>query len=368
MLSKDVKWIDIDYRQWRNLYDLLWGDENQGAGQPGEAEPGEAGGYEGEKSRGLEGRSEGRIYGILDGGVLVKLVHSRKGRLDHSEFAEYKAEYELESPGPAQVWAQGDGRPGGASSSRLYCDSEAHSSCEELARAIYEHYGCASPVILLDRKAFEEFASRAQAGYDRHEDADDYAIKLRNLFEAGYRKCVTCYPRESYRWWAYDWDEIRELFRMAVPDNSTFILAVFERRPGGSAGERTGDRTAATAAMVAAEACCCGAPSGDSDGVVHWNIWTSLIAEVRGGKIVTLTTTDSLPGVPAIADWRRDCRSLVDLCNEKYPPVGLGVFMEVDTLRQFLTAGDKARYLSDAILRGDIIADPAPSGVLQGLR
>ena len=54
MISPDVQWVDIDAEQWQHLWELLFGPR----------------------------RRPTYVYGILEHGAPVALVHSRDGQLD----------------------------------------------------------------------------------------------------------------------------------------------------------------------------------------------------------------------------------------------------------------------------------------------
>src|SRR5690606_23586223 len=69
---------------------------------------------------------------------------------------------------------------------------------------------------------------------------------------------------------------------------------------------------------------------------------------------------------PLGGDWRRDYRIISDAIAEAVAPVHLGVFTELDTMRQLLRSADAGAWARATLVR-DVIVHPTPPYVAVAL-
>jgi hypothetical protein len=89
--------------------------------------------------------------------------------------------------------------------------------------------------------------------------------------------------------------------------------------------------------------------------------WTALALRRRSGAIDTVVGPDLICqwAGPLGGDWRRDHRVIVDAVSRALAPVHVGVFSEVDTMRDLLQDATPGHWARSAALR-DVIVYPTP--------
>jgi hypothetical protein len=93
-------------------------------------------------------------------------------------------------------------------------------------------------------------------------------------------------------------------------------------------------------------------------------LFTAFVGRRRGGAFDLLAGPDELrPAMGLLSgDWRRDYRHLARAVEEKYSPVGFGVFGEVDTFRA-LQIDPRPGAWARAVALRDIVLSPMPTAI-----
>ena len=164
MLSEYVQWVDLDNKQWARLWSLLYGPERQPV----------------------------RLYGLLDAGKPVALVHSRRGQLSLRHW-----------PGMGRL--------------------------QDVAEHFYRALDV-DQVILVERSAIKDLWDRQQRAYDLDDDYDDYALRLTAMTEAMVSEQAICVPdlltlpaRPPVRF-----GPLIDLIRHRVEESTSFLLMAFQ--------------------------------------------------------------------------------------------------------------------------------------------
>lgn len=97
-------------------------------------------------------------------------------------------------------------------------------------------------------------------------------------------------------------------------------------------------------------------------------LWTALVARRRRGAFDLLAGPDALrPAMGLLSgDWRRDYRHLVRAVEDKYAPLGLGCFAEVETFRA-LEVDPRPGAWGRAVALRDIVLSPMTPAVALAL-
>ncbi len=93
-------------------------------------------------------------------------------------------------------------------------------------------------------------------------------------------------------------------------------------------------------------------------------VWTAFVARRRGGAFDVLAGPDELrPAMGLLSgDWRRDYLHLARVVEERYAPLGLGCFAEVETFRA-LQIDPRPGAWGRAVALRDIVVSPMPSAI-----
>jgi len=93
-------------------------------------------------------------------------------------------------------------------------------------------------------------------------------------------------------------------------------------------------------------------------------VWTAFVARRRDGAFDLLAGPDELrPAMGLLSgDWRRDYLHLARVVEERYAPLGLGCFAEVDTFRA-LQVDPRPGAWGRAVVLRDIILSPMPAAI-----
>lgn len=96
--------------------------------------------------------------------------------------------------------------------------------------------------------------------------------------------------------------------------------------------------------------------------------WTALVLRRRRNGIDLIAGPDLVARWtgPLGGDWRRDYRIISDAIAEAVAPVHLGVFTELDTMRQLLRSADAGAWARATLVR-DVIVHPTPPYVAVAL-
>ena len=93
-------------------------------------------------------------------------------------------------------------------------------------------------------------------------------------------------------------------------------------------------------------------------------LWTAFIARRRGANFDVIAGPDELRREMGLlaGDWRRDYRHLVRAVEDRYAPLALGCFSEVETFRTLQVDG-RAGAWARAMLVRDVVLSPIPVAV-----
>ena len=93
-------------------------------------------------------------------------------------------------------------------------------------------------------------------------------------------------------------------------------------------------------------------------------LWTAFVARRRGANFDVIAGPDELRREMGLlaGDWRRDYRHLVRAVEERYAPLALGCFSEVETFRR-LQVDPRAGAWARAMLVRDVVLSPIPTAV-----
>jgi hypothetical protein len=93
-------------------------------------------------------------------------------------------------------------------------------------------------------------------------------------------------------------------------------------------------------------------------------VWTAFVARRRGGAFDLLAGPDELrPAMGLLSgDWRRDYLHLARVVEERYAPLGLGCFAEVETFRA-LQIDPRPGTWGRAVVLRDIVLSPMPAAI-----
>jgi hypothetical protein len=97
-------------------------------------------------------------------------------------------------------------------------------------------------------------------------------------------------------------------------------------------------------------------------------LWTAFVGRRRGAAFDVIAGPDELrPAMGVISgDWRRDYRHLVRAVEERYAPLSLGCFGEVEVFRQTLL-DERPGAFCRAVAFRDLVLSPVPLAVGLGL-
>jgi hypothetical protein len=93
-------------------------------------------------------------------------------------------------------------------------------------------------------------------------------------------------------------------------------------------------------------------------------LWTAFVARRRGGAFDLIAGPDELrPAMGLLSgDWRRDYLHLARVVEERYAPLGLGCFAEVEVFRS-LQVDPRPGAWGRAVILRDIVLSPMPAAV-----
>ena len=93
-------------------------------------------------------------------------------------------------------------------------------------------------------------------------------------------------------------------------------------------------------------------------------LWTAFVARRRGSGFDVIAGPDELrPAMGVLSgDWRRDYAHLVRAVEDRYAPVALGCFGEVETLRALQVDGKPGAW-GRAVAMRELVVSPIPAGV-----
>lgn len=195
----------------------------------------------------------------------------------------------------------------------------------KLARELYQSY-LSDAVVIWEKGSLNKYFVEIQRTYREKQDFDDYLLEIFQLLHReSYSRDLVSYRGEEKGAGLYDFNLFRNFITTRVPDNSTLILGVFENN----------------------------------------TVWCSWIVGVKGGKIVLISTFDSLitEGL-RIRNWRNDYKQVLNLVSKKFFSPWLGLFMDKDVFEELMRTEDKLSYLGRELASRKIIGEPLKISLL----
>jgi len=185
-------------------------------------------------------------------------------------------------------------------------------------------------VMVLERRAVDKFFAQVQNTWSADEDLDEYVHRMfATLGE--YPEGIVTYPGSARTNLGLQWrlgaryEDIKAAVQRFVPPNTTIVFGVF---------------------------------AGDA-------LWASLVLGFDADHRITLITTADPAELTASGGWHAAAKELAGWVDRKYPPCSLGLFMDLDSARAFLSNQDKLAALLDIAGKGRLLAEPLPKPLAQ---
>ena len=242
---------------------------------------------------------QGGVIVVHDDGEVLKLLHTRQGRLDPASALHTPEE------GEAQALALRAGRP---------------SALAQLARAHSASWGIGMRLGALD-EVMERFGARARRGDDLTAQALMLVGIAREMLDQG---AITAWPQRLRGVPLPTPAIVRRTLDALCPDGRAIVLGLFD----------AGDLWTAFVARRRGAA-----------------------FDVFAGPDELRPAIGLLSG-----DWRRDYRHLAHAVEDRYGPLGFGCFAELETFRALQTDARPGVW-SRAVAVRDVVVAPMPAGV-----
>jgi len=188
-------------------------------------------------------------------------------------------------------------------------------------------------VMVLERRAVEQFFAEVQDSWQADEDLDEYVHRMVVKLDE-YPKGIVTYPGPARTNLGLQWrlgasyEEVKTAVDRFVVPNSTVIFGVFKED----------------------------------------KLWASLILGFdRDNRITLITTADQTEIAPG-QDWKATSKRLVQWAEEKYSPCSLGLFLDLDSTKALLASRDKLTSLRESFAKGKLVVTPLPEGLEQLLK
>lgn len=196
---------------------------------------------------------------------------------------------------------------------------------EDAKRVYTENSGKADFVLILERRAVEQFFAEVQDSWSADEDLDEYVHRMYSKLD-DYSEGIVTYPNPAKMNLGLQWrlgasyEEVKIAVDRFVVPNSTVIFGVFDE-----------DR-----------------------------LWASLILGFDGAKRIVLITTADSTEITSGKDWKATCEKLVQWMERKHPPCSLGLFLDLGSAKALLASRDKLADLRESFAKGRLVANPLP--------
>jgi len=245
-------------------------------------------------------RPRGGVVVVHEDGQILKLLHTRNGRLDPA-LTEATADVAAEP----RALAIRVGQP---------------AALGQLARAHHASWALALRLGALD-EVMERFGARARRGDDLTSQSLLAVGIVREMIAEG---AIATWPQRLRGVPVPTAHVARRALDALCPDGRAIALGLFDE--GG--------------------------------------LWTSFVARRRGAAFDTIAGPEELRRALGLlsGDWRRDYRHLVRAIEDRYAPVGFGCFAETTTFRALQT-DSRAGSWSRAVAVRDVVISPMPVAV-----
>jgi len=205
-------------------------------------------------------------------------------------------------------------------------------SLRDAQKAYQDNKGNTDFVVVLERKAVEQFFAGIQDSWRAEEDLDEYVYRMYLKLDQ-YKEGIVTYPGPARENLGLHWripvsyPQVKELVQRFIPPNSVVVVAAFENSN---------------------------------------LIWGSLVLgfdEKRKIKLIT-TVEKSL----ITRDWKKEYEQVVKWAEERFWKCSLGLIMDTDSIKPLLESnGNYLKTLRDLIREGKLIADPVSETFQQEL-
>jgi hypothetical protein len=262
-------------------------------------------------------RPRGGVVVVHEDGQVLKLLHTRHGRLD-----------------PGSALSPADAR---ADARALALRTGQASALGQLARAYNASWALGMRLGALD-EVMERFGARAQRGDDLLAQSLMLVGIVRELIGEG---AIATWPQRLRGLPVPATNVVHRTLDALCPDGRAITLGLFD---GGG-------------------------------------LWTAFVARRRNGAFDVVAGPDELRSAIGLlsGDWRRDYRHLARAVEDRYAPLGFGCFAELGRFRALQTDSQPGAW-SRAVAVRDVLISPMPTAVgvaigfdgaryaLQGLR
>jgi hypothetical protein len=254
-------------------------------------------------------RARGGVVVVHDEGQVLKLLHTRQGRLDPTSALPAAGAIEQAPDGGAQALALRTGQP---------------SALAQLARAHNASFALGMRLGALD-EVMERFGARSRRGDDFTAQSLMLVGIVREMIGEG---AIASWPQRLRGVPVPTPAVVRRTLDVLCPDGRAIALGLF-------------------------------------DGL---DLWTAFVARRRGPAFDCIAGPDELRSAIGLlsGDWRRDHRHLARAVENRYGPLGFGCFAELETFRALQTDGRPGAW-SRAVAVRDLVIAPMPTAVAMGL-
>lgn len=203
---------------------------------------------------------------------------------------------------------------------------------QDVAKKVFEaNPGKADFVMVLERRAVEEYFAEVQDSWKAEEDLDVYVHRMFVKLDE-YPDGIVTYPNKARENLGLQWkvgatyESVEAVLNNLIPANTTILLGVFDRNEA----------------------------------------WASLVLVVDEDKKICDITTVDPRDLLGSGDWKEMSKEMVNWVNRKFFPCSLGMFTDLASAKEFIAETDKLVLLKKLVANGKVHLDPLPT-VLQEL-
>ncbi len=203
---------------------------------------------------------------------------------------------------------------------------------QDAAKKVFEaNPGKADFVMVLERRAVEEYFAEVQDSWKAEEDLDVYVHRMFAKLDE-YPDGIVTYPNKARENLGLQWkvgatyESVEAVLKNLIPANTTILLGVFDRN----------------------------------------ETWASLVLVVDENKKICDITTVDPRDLLGSGDWKEMSKEMVNWVNRKFFPCSFGMFTDLASAKEFIAETDKLVLLKKLVANGKVHLDPLPT-ILQEL-